>query len=84
MMPSGIAGARDASPAENKYPAAQRRYGDAMRFRQAQLPAGLEPLEFGEIGRIAVVTGSGSKEERWQQQRLGIWHSKSVWRKGGS
>lgn len=34
-----------------------------MRFRQAQLPAGLEPFEFGELGRIAVVTGSGSNGE---------------------
>lgn len=44
---------------------------------------GLEPLEFGEFGRIAVVTGSGSMEERWAAAKLGIWHSKSVWRKGG-
>jgi hypothetical protein len=34
-----------------------------MRFRQAQLPAGLEPFEFGELGRIAIVTGSGSNGE---------------------
>jgi hypothetical protein len=70
MLPSVVADACDASPAEKNILQLSAAMAMPCAFGKLSHRHGFESFEFGEFGRIEVVVLSGSMEERWRKQKL--------------